>query len=98
MEDGLIDQASNALHERSECLWIRAALHADVVRTADRCLEEAQEDAAEGYRRLLDGNPRAAVVGLKRRALGCRWLIVRWEYPQEKLAGRSGPGAWTSGG
>jgi hypothetical protein len=86
IESGLIDQAVAAEQDWRKCLRIRAALRADVVRTADRCWEEAQEDAVEGYRRLLDGDPRAAVVGLKRLAAGCCWLIVRWEYLQGKLA------------
>jgi hypothetical protein len=67
-------------------VWVRTTLRAEAVRTADRYYEEAEEDAVEGHRRLLDGDPRAAVVGLKRSAAGCRWLIVRWEYLERKLA------------
>jgi hypothetical protein len=33
-----------------------------------------------------ESDPRAAVVGLKRSAAGCRWLIGRWEYLENKLA------------
>src|SRR6516165_3769617 len=86
LERVLIDQALSAENERRECLRIRATLRTDVVRTADRYWEESQEDAVEGFRRMLDGDPRAAVVGLKRSAAGCRWLIGRWEYLEGKLA------------
>jgi hypothetical protein len=85
VESVLIDQAIAAEDDRLECLRLRGVLRADVVRTAELCWEEAQEDAVEGYRRMLDGDPRAAVVGLKRSAAGCRWLIVRWEYLEQKL-------------
>jgi hypothetical protein len=86
IERGLIEQAAQAEQDRAECVWVRTTLRAEAVRTADRYYEEAEEDAVEGHRRLLDGDPRAAVVGLKRSAAGCRWLIVRWEYLQRKLA------------
>jgi hypothetical protein len=42
---------------------------------------------------MLDGDPSAAVVALKRSAAGCRWLIGRWEYLEEKL--KAG-GTWYS--
>jgi hypothetical protein len=86
MVQGLIDQAASAAAERAECLRIRAALRAGVVRTAERCWDEAQEDEIDGYRRQLDGDPWAAVVGLKRSAAGCRWLIARWEHLEQALA------------
>jgi hypothetical protein len=86
LERGLCDHARAAEHDWHDCLRIRAALRADVIRTADLYWEEAQEDVVEGYRRMLDGDPRAAVVGLKRSAAGCRWLIARWEYLEQKLA------------
>jgi hypothetical protein len=86
MERGLIAQAAQAGADRDECVRVRAVLRAEAVRTADRYWEEAEEDAVEGYRRMLDGDPRAAVVGLKRSAAGCRWLIGRWEYLEQKLA------------
>jgi hypothetical protein len=67
-------------------VWVRPTLRAEAVRTADRYFEEAEEDAVEGFRRMLDGDPRAAVVGLKRSAAGCHWLIGRWEYLENKFA------------
>jgi hypothetical protein len=86
IERGLIQQAAQAEQDRDECVRVRATLRAEAVRTADRYYEEAEEDAVEGYRRMLDGDPRAAVVGLKRSAAGCRWLIGRWEYLENQLA------------
>jgi hypothetical protein len=86
LEQGLIDQAASAADERAECLRIRAALRADVVRTADRYWEEAQEDAIERFRRMLDTDPGTAVVGLRRFAAGCRWMIARWERLEQLLA------------
>jgi hypothetical protein len=91
IECGFIEHAAQAEEDRAECVWVRATLRAEAIRTADRYFEEAEEDAVEGFRRMLDGDPRAAVVGLKRSAAGCRWLIARWEYLEEKL--KSG-GTW----
>jgi len=39
----------------------------------------AQEDEVDRYRAMLETQPGAAVVGLKRSALGVRFLISRWE-------------------
>jgi hypothetical protein len=94
MERGLMDQALQAEQDRDECVRVRATLRAEVVRTADRYWEEAEEDAIDGYRRMLDGDPWAAVVGLKRSAAGCRWLIARWEHLEQALAAG---GTWYGG-
>jgi hypothetical protein len=94
MERGLIDQALQAEQDRDECVRVRATLRAEVVRMADRYWEEAEEDAVDGYRRMLDGDPWAAVVGLKRSAAGCRWLIARWDHLEQALAAG---GTWYGG-
>jgi hypothetical protein len=86
LERGLIAHALQAEEDRSECVRVRATLRAEAVRTADRYYEEAEEDAVDGFRRMLDGDPWAAVVGLKRSAAGCRWLIARWEHLEQALA------------
>ena len=49
------------------------------VRTAIFKYDCAQEDEVDHYRRMLESRPGEAVVGLKRSALGCRFLIGRLE-------------------
>src|SRR5262249_56217309 len=49
------------------------------VRTALFRFDGDQEDEVRRYRDLLESAPGAAVVGLKRSALGCRFLAGRWE-------------------
>ena len=56
------------------------------MRTADRFWEEAQEDDVIKYRRLVGTRPADALVGLKRSAAGCRWLIAQWEELERSLA------------
>jgi hypothetical protein len=94
LERGLLEHIVQAREDRNECVRVRAALRAEAVRTADRYYEEAEEDAVDGFRRMLDGDPWAAVVGLKRSAAGCRWLIARWEHLERALAAR---GTWYGG-
>jgi hypothetical protein len=86
LERGWIAHVVQAQEDRNECLRVRAALRDEAVRMADRYYEEAEEDAVDGFRRMLDGDPWAAVVGLKRSAAGCRWLIARWERLEQALA------------
>jgi hypothetical protein len=86
IERGLIEQAVQAQDERDECVRVRAALRAEALRTADRYWDEAEEDAIERFRRMLDGDPATAVIGLKRFAAGCRWMIARWERLEQLLA------------
>jgi hypothetical protein len=82
----LLEHIVQAQEDRNECVRVRAALRDEAVRMADRYYEEAEEDAIDGFRRMLDGDPWAAVVGLKRSAAGCRWLIARWEHMEQALA------------
>jgi hypothetical protein len=49
------------------------------IRTAVFDFDCAQEDEVERYRAMLRTSPGAAVLGLKRSALGLRLLIARWE-------------------
>jgi hypothetical protein len=86
LERGLMEHIVQAHEDRNECVRVRATLRAEAVRTADRYYEEVEEDAVDGLRRMLDGDPWAAVVGLKRSAAGCRWLIARWEHLEQALA------------
>jgi hypothetical protein len=86
LERVLLDQAASADQDRQECLRVRAALRADVLRTAEFYFEEAQEDEVARYQRMFHISPKAAVVGLKRSAAGCRWLIAQWERLEQALA------------
>jgi hypothetical protein len=94
LERGWIEHIVQAEQDRNECLRVRAALRDEAVRMADRYYEEAEEDAVDGFRRMLDGDPWTAVVGLKRSAAGCRWLIARWEHLEQALAAG---GTWYGG-
>src|SRR5262245_14497081 len=82
----LIEQLQAAEKDWQECVRVRQALRAEAVRTADRCWEEAQEDDVAKYQRMFHISPSAAVVGLKRSAAGCRWLIGEWERLEAALA------------
>jgi hypothetical protein len=85
-ERGLIDQAVQAQGERAECLRIRTTLRAEVLRTAERYWDEAQEDEVARLRRMFNVSPSGAMVGLTRSAAGCRFLIAAWERLEKKLA------------
>jgi hypothetical protein len=85
LERGLIEQAVRAEADRDECVRVRAVLRAEALRLADRYVIEMEEDVVEGYRRMLDTDPAAAVVALKRSAAGCRYLIARWEHLERAL-------------
>jgi hypothetical protein len=75
----LVDQAVVAQLEIERCHRGRAVLRAAKVRTALRDFDRAQEDEVDRLRRMLDGDPWAAVTGLKRFGAGGRFLIERWE-------------------
>ena len=51
----------------------------DGIRTARFDYDCDQEDQVTHYRAMLETDPGTAVVGLKRLALGARFLISRWE-------------------
>jgi len=64
------------------------------IRTAFFDFDCAQEDEVERYRAMLATSPGAAILGLKRSALGLRHLIMRWER-LERLLQRDG--TWYGG-
>jgi hypothetical protein len=55
------------------------------IRTAVFSFDCAQEDEVEAYRAMLAIQPGRAVLGLKRSALGVRFLIERWERLERLL-------------
>jgi hypothetical protein len=84
-EVALVDQAVVAQLEIERCHRRRVVLRAARVRTALRDFDRAQEDEVVRLSRMLDGDPWAAVVGLKRFAAGVRFLIERWEHLGHRL-------------
>jgi hypothetical protein len=55
------------------------------IRTAFHDFNCAEEDQVQYYRTMLATSPGAAILGLKRSALGCRYLITRWERLESLL-------------
>src|SRR5262245_53120244 len=94
IERGLVEQAQAAEKDWHECVRVRQALRAEAVRTADLYREQAQEDRVAKYQRMFSISAGAAVVGLKRSAAGCRWLIGEWERLEAALAA---DGTWYGG-
>jgi hypothetical protein len=85
-EQGLVDQAVTAAGDRALCLRTRQAIRESVLRTAELYWEQAQEDEVVHYRRMFNQSCAEAVIGLKRSAAGCRWLIACWERLERSLA------------
>ena len=83
----------------SSVQWRRVLSHMTEVvnhriRTAFFDYDCAQEDEVQRYRAMLATSPGAAILGLKRSALGVRHLIMRWER-LERLLQRDG--TWYGG-
>ena len=84
-----------------ECEWLEVAIMSSIqrrrvlsqrteltnhyIRTADFDFDCAQEDEVERYRAMLQTSPGAAILGLKRSALGVRLLISRWQRLERLL-------------
>jgi hypothetical protein len=75
----LIDMAVMASTQWRRVLACKTALVNEGIRTALFAFDCAQEDEVERYRAMLTTQPGRAVLGLKRSALGVRFLIQRWE-------------------
>jgi hypothetical protein len=78
-ERDLLSIAVGSNHQRDR---IRATLTEIVnndIRTAIFHYNNEQEDQVQHYRDLLESQPGVATVGLKRSAMGCRFLISRYE-------------------
>jgi hypothetical protein len=90
-EQGLIAQALFALDEIAHCKRIVGVLRADRARRADIRFVETLEDDVRDYEQMLGEDARTACVGLKRSAMGVRYLIARWERLERLLAG---DGTW----
>jgi hypothetical protein len=78
-ECALIDMAVMALVQQQRVLACLTETVNQEIRTAVYKYNCEQEDEVQHYRGLLETRPGEAVVGLKRSALGVRFLIGRWE-------------------
>jgi hypothetical protein len=81
----LLDLAVMSSVQRRRVLGQLTEVVNQQIRTADFDCDCAQEDEVERYRVMLETSPGAAVLGLKRSALGVRLLISRWERLQRLL-------------
>jgi hypothetical protein len=75
----LIEMAVMALVQQQRVLVCLTETVNQEIRTAVYRYNCEQEDDVQYYRGLLETRPGEAVVGLKRSALGVRFLIGRWE-------------------
>jgi hypothetical protein len=55
------------------------------IREAEEQWDRRRENDVEFYTKQLKTDPRAAVLGLRRSAMGCRYLIARWERLERLL-------------
>jgi hypothetical protein len=78
-ECALIEMAVMALVQQRRVLACLTEVVNQEIRTAVYRYNCEQEDEVQYYRGLLETRPGEAVVGLKRTALGVRFLIGRWE-------------------
>ena len=85
IEQGLIDQAIDALIARRWMERVRATVRAEKVRTADLFWERTQQDIVARYLRQFGTHAPSALVGLLRSAMGCRWAIAFLERLQKSL-------------
>jgi hypothetical protein len=75
----LIDMAVMASIQRQRVVACLTEMVNQEIRTAIYQYDCDQEDQVQHYRTMLETRPGEAVVGLKRSALGVRFLIGRWE-------------------
>jgi hypothetical protein len=75
----LLDRAVLATVQLRRCARFQAATLAKQVREAEGRWDQQQEEEVERFKPLLKTDPSAAVRGLERSALGCRWLIEQWD-------------------
>src|SRR5947209_18815517 len=74
----LMDIAVMASVQRHRVLACLTEITNQQVRTAAFHFDCDEENQVDHYRGMLETHPGAAVVGLKRSALGMRFLIGRW--------------------
>jgi hypothetical protein len=90
-EVALVEQVVVAELEIERLHRLRATLRAEAARRAEIHLQHAREDEVFHQVRLLETDPATAVMNLKRRARGVRYLVERWERLERLL---SEEGTW----
>jgi len=85
IERGLIDQAAMAEIEIARSRRVLATLKSLRLNTAEHEWEFAWEAEIATCCKLLEENCTDAVRRLKRSAAGCRYLVSRWEYLENRL-------------
>src|SRR3954452_20083781 len=91
----LIEMAVTASVQRDRSRRYLTAALTEQVLSEEKHWDEAREDEVLALVKLLDEEPGAAVVSLKRTGHGCRWLIARWRGLAERLdAPESEGGGW----
>jgi hypothetical protein len=78
-ERELLDMAVHSSIERQRTLATLTELVNDQIRTAIFRHDIAEEDNVQHYRDMLQELPGQAVLGLQRSALGCQYMISRFE-------------------
>src|SRR4051794_35400401 len=76
----MLDRAVSSTVQSRRCERFQAAATAEQVRNAEEEWDHAQEQQVETFKAMLKADPAGAVRGLKRSALGCRWLIQEWQF------------------
>jgi hypothetical protein len=81
----LVNQCARATVLSDRVDHHHAAMLTRDIREAQEQWDRRRENDVEFYTRQLKTDPRAAVVGLRHSAMGCRYLISRWERLERLL-------------
>src|SRR4051794_20297625 len=81
----MLDRAVYSTVQLRRCQRFQAAAVAEQVRNAEEEWDGAQEQLVESFKAMLKDDPAEAVRGLRRSALGCRWLLQEWNNLSEQL-------------
>src|SRR3954467_4774757 len=81
----MLDRAVYSTVQLRRCQRFHAAATAEQVRNAEEEWDSAQEAQVEEFKAMLKADPAEAVRGLRRSALGCRWLLSEWNNLSEQL-------------
>ena len=91
-QDELVGRIAGACTLQRRCQRAYSALVAEQVLNAEADLEQAHEQQVDELTARFHTEPAAAVAGLRRTALGCRWLLARWTRLRDQLGWQGGLG------